>query len=48
MLELVKMIGTGDEDTRRWVAEEEERIKRGKEERIEQWLADASGETECE
>jgi len=40
MLELVRMIGTADEGTMRWVAEEEERIKREKEERIEEWLAD--------
>ncbi|KAF8419432.1 hypothetical protein EV426DRAFT_288333 [Tirmania nivea] len=40
MLELVRMIGTADEATMRWVAEEDERINGEREEWIEEWLAD--------
>lgn len=48
MLELVRMIGTGDRGTGRWVAERGERIKREKQAGVEEWLAGAWGEMRCE
>jgi len=46
LLELVRMIGTGDESIRRWVMEEEERVRKEKETRVEEWLRDDA--TGCE